>query len=112
MGNKSKVGAKKSSMPVGILSTPAWLAVKFYKVAISPVVHLTGARCRFYPTCSEYAMAAIEKHGAVKGIILSVCRLLRCQPLCKGGLDFVPEKFEWKKLFSQNKVDESGSLDN
>jgi len=46
--------------------------------------------CRFYPTCSNYAIEALEKHGAIKGIWLSVWRILRCQPFCKGGFDPVP----------------------
>ncbi len=52
--------------------------------------------CRFYPTCSEYSAEAIEKHGAIIGIILTVYRLLRCQPYCKAGFDPVPEKFGFK----------------
>jgi uncharacterized protein len=59
----------------------------FYKKAVSP--YLPGA-CRFTPTCSEYAAEAIKKHGAIKGLGLSVWRLLRCNPLCKGGYDPVP----------------------
>jgi putative membrane protein insertion efficiency factor len=46
--------------------------------------------CRFYPTCSNYAIEAIERHGAIKGILFSIRRILRCQPFCKGGFDPVP----------------------
>lgn len=46
--------------------------------------------CRFIPTCSAYAKEAIEVHGAAKGCLLSAWRLLRCNPLCKGGYDPVP----------------------
>jgi putative membrane protein insertion efficiency factor len=48
--------------------------------------------CRFYPTCSHYAFEAIETHGAVKGSLLAANRILRCQPLCKGGFDPVPPR--------------------
>ena len=48
--------------------------------------------CRFTPTCSAYAIEAIEKRGAFVGTLLSIWRILRCNPLCKGGYDPVPEK--------------------
>ena len=43
--------------------------------------------CRFYPTCSQYAIDAIEKYGAFKGFFMALWRVLRCNPLCKGGYD-------------------------
>ncbi|MDR1759474.1 MAG: membrane protein insertion efficiency factor YidD [Fibrobacter sp.] len=46
--------------------------------------------CRFYPTCSHYAVEAIETHGLIKGFYLAVFRILRCHPFCKGGYDPVP----------------------
>lgn len=61
--------------------------LRFYKQAISP--YLPDA-CRFTPTCSEYAMEAITKYGALKGGWLAIKRLARCNPLCKGGYDPVP----------------------
>ena len=100
-------------MPKGILSMPCWLLVRFYQIVISPIIHLIpNSGCRFYPTCSEYTLQAITKHGAIKGIIMGFCRILRCNPMCEGGFDYVPKKFEWNKLFSQNKVDENDSYDN
>ena len=63
-----------------------------YQNYISP--HL-GHHCRFIPTCSEYAMQALAVHGLVKGLILTVWRLLRCQPFAKFGYDPVPEKGKW-----------------
>jgi hypothetical protein len=61
--------------------------IGFYRLAISP---LFPPSCRFYPTCSEYAVEAIEKYGPVKGLRLSVWRVLRCNPFCRGGFDPVP----------------------
>ena len=61
--------------------------VRGYKKFISP---LLPPSCRFTPTCSEYAMEAISKHGALKGSMLSIWRILRCNPFCKGGYDPVP----------------------
>ena len=63
-----------------------------YKRWISP---LLGTNCRFMPTCSEYAMEAIEIHGAAKGFLLGFWRLLRCNPFGKVGYDPPPEKGMW-----------------
>lgn len=63
-------------------------AVRFYQRFISP---LSGPRCRFYPSCSSYAVTAIEKHGALRGTGLAAWRLLRCNPWNDGGVDDVPE---------------------
>ena len=61
--------------------------IRFYQVYISP---RHPARCRFEPTCSRYAIEAIEKHGAIKGGLYAVWRILRCNPFSKGGYDPVP----------------------
>ena len=63
--------------------------VRWYQRYISP---LSGPRCRYYPSCSSYAVTAIEKHGAVRGVRLAVWRLLRCNPWTDGGIDDVPER--------------------
>jgi putative membrane protein insertion efficiency factor len=65
------------------------LMIRLYQIGLSP---FWGSQCRFYPTCSCYAMEAIDKHGAAKGFFLSVYRILRCNPWSKGGIDPVPEK--------------------
>ncbi len=61
--------------------------IRFYKAALSPYL---GSRCRFTPTCSNYAIQAISKHGAFKGTGLALWRILRCNPFGKGGYDPVP----------------------
>ena len=58
-----------------------------YRWSISP---LLGPRCRFYPSCSEYAIAAVRNHGIIRGLFLTVKRLLRCHPWHPGGVDPVP----------------------
>jgi putative membrane protein insertion efficiency factor len=58
-----------------------------YRRWISPAL---PARCRFYPSCSAYALEAVQTHGAIKGIRLAIWRLLRCQPFNAGGYDPVP----------------------
>ncbi len=63
------------------------MLVKFYRKFISP---MRQPCCRFMPTCSQYALEALEKYGAVKGSWLAIKRILRCNPLCKGGYDPVP----------------------
>ncbi|MGN1098542.1 MAG: membrane protein insertion efficiency factor YidD [Clostridia bacterium] len=61
--------------------------IKVYRKYISP---LKSPCCRFYPTCSQYALEAFQKYGALKGLYLSVRRILRCNPFCKGGYDPLP----------------------
>lgn len=63
--------------------------IRFYQTKISPN---TPPRCKYYPTCSQYALEAIETFGAFKGFFLALWRLLRCNPFSKGGIDPVPEK--------------------
>ena len=67
------------------------LFVKGYRLAISPFL---GNNCRYYPTCSEYAVTAIGRHGAVKGSWLAAKRIGRCHPWHPGGLDPVPEPLD------------------
>jgi uncharacterized protein len=63
--------------------------IRLYQLTLSP---LLGPRCRFYPSCSCYAHAAIERHGAWRGAWLGLTRLLRCHPFAPGGYDPVPDK--------------------
>ena len=61
--------------------------VKAYRLLVSPML---GGSCRFNPTCSAYAIEALQKHGAAAGTYLSMARIARCHPWCEGGLDPVP----------------------
>jgi len=63
--------------------------IRMYQKYLSP---LLGANCRFSPTCSQYAIEAIQTHGAFKGGAYFLWRFVRCQPLCRGGYDPVPPR--------------------
>ena len=64
------------------------LPIKMYQLLISPFI---GASCRFSPTCSDYAIEAIDRFGIIKGTLLSIRRILRCNPLGSSGYDPIPD---------------------
>lgn len=68
--------------------------IRVYRKVISPIL---PPACRFVPTCSEYAIEAIEKFGPIKGSMLASYRILRCNPYSKGGYDPVPDEFTFKR---------------
>lgn len=70
----------------------AWTLMAYRRV-ISP---LYGDVCRYYPSCSAYALEAVQRHGAVKGMWLGIRRIGRCHPWAAGGLDPVPADFSWR----------------
>ncbi|WP_287129440.1 membrane protein insertion efficiency factor YidD [Candidatus Cyanaurora vandensis] len=72
--------------------SPLVSLIRLYQKGISP---LLGPHCRFYPTCSQYTLEAIERHGALRGTWLGASRICRCHPLHPGGVDPVPTKFQW-----------------
>lgn len=63
--------------------------IGFYRRYFSP---LKKPCCRFYPTCSQYAIEAVEEWGVIRGLALAVWRILRCNPFCRGGIDLVPKR--------------------
>jgi len=70
-----------------LLAAPRWILiglVRFYQRALSP---LLGKNCRFQPTCSQYMIGAIEKYGAIRGLLKGTWRILKCHPFSKGGYD-------------------------
>ena len=69
----------------------AAVLLRFYKNAISPALHgVAVSQCKYLPTCSEYAYAAVVRHGWLRGGWLALRRLARCHPFAKGGVDPVP----------------------
>ena len=79
-----------------LLRGPAMLLlalIRLYQRTISPML---GPSCRYYPSCSRYAVGAISTHGALKGTVLTARRLSRCTPFHAGGLDPVPARGSWR----------------
>ena len=74
------------------------LLVKGYRLLLSPWV---GNVCRYYPSCSHYALDALNRHGALGGSALAAWRVLRCNPWSLGGCDPVPERAPWQGLFTR-----------
>ncbi|HOJ50732.1 MAG TPA: membrane protein insertion efficiency factor YidD [Spirochaetota bacterium] len=72
------------------------IIIKFYQKILSP---LLGNNCRFYPTCSNYAIESFSKHNFIKAFLLSIFRILRCNPYSKGGYDPVPLKKEGRETY-------------
>jgi putative membrane protein insertion efficiency factor len=70
-----------------IIGTLLVVLIQGYRRWVSPLLRPS---CRFLPTCSEYALEALEVHGTWRGCALTLGRLLRCHPFCRGGLDPVP----------------------
>lgn len=60
--------------------------IRFYQVAISPRI---GSHCKYYPTCSEYTKQAVDKYGIIKGSLLGIIRILKCNPFSNGGVDLL-----------------------
>ncbi len=71
-----------------IMTTPLILMVRAYQMVLRPL--MPGNACRFHPTCSEYAIEALNRHGAWRGGLFSIRRILRCHPFARGGIDLVP----------------------
>lgn len=87
---EGKCDRNKCSFPAGLLI----LLIKLYQKTLSP---LLPQCCRFYPTCSHYAVEALRTHGFMGGFALMVWRVLRCNPWCPGGYDPVPPPKSGKK---------------
>lgn len=86
--------SKASGTIAGFLKRVAVFPILVYQKCISP---LTPPSCRFTPTCSNYAVEAIQKHGVLKGVCLAVWRILRCNPWGGHGYDPVPDEFHFFK---------------
>jgi putative membrane protein insertion efficiency factor len=78
----------------GILVAP----IRLYQRALSPAL---PARCKYHPSCSEYAVQAVRRYGVVRGVVLAGWRLLRCNPWSHGGVDFVEDQTLFRKRTSR-----------
>lgn len=77
-----------------IWASPVILLVRGYRKFISPYI---SNRCKYYPTCSSYSLECLEKHGLIKGFLLTLWRLVRCNPFSMGGVDYPPKMGKWKR---------------
>ncbi len=84
---KEFVGKMVKGPEIGLAAKGLLMLIKLYQAVVSPVFPGT---CRFYPSCSRYSYEAILRYGPVKGLYLSLWRILRCNPLHPGGFDPVP----------------------
>ncbi len=72
-----------------VLRSLAAAPIRLYQRAISPAI---PQRCRYYPSCSHYAVAAVKRYGVLKGLVLAAWRVLRCNPWSHGGVDFAADQ--------------------
>lgn len=89
LGEGALVEAAPESNRLGPLAGPVRVAFGLYRAGISP---LLGPSCRYHPTCSAYAETALTRFGLVRGLLLTLWRLLRCHPFARGGFDPVPAR--------------------
>jgi putative membrane protein insertion efficiency factor len=81
-----------------LLLSPLTLLISFYQKFISPAI---APRCKYYPSCSSYALTAIQSYG-LKGVAMAIWRVLRCNPWSHGGVDYVKVKTEEKTITEQS----------
>lgn len=82
-------------------------AIRWYQRRISPMF---GPCCKYYPSCSHYALTAIQRFGAIRGSVLAILRLMRCRPWSRGGIDDVPQRFSIFYRFRWSKAHEEPRL--
>lgn len=82
-------GGVSAAEPRSLLTVPLVWLIRLYQATISPIF---GPVCGYYPSCSAYGVTALERHGLVRGSLLTVWRVLRCNPWARGGVDHVPPR--------------------
>lgn len=89
-GTEKTIGARLRR----IAALPLLLPIELYRRVVSPFI---APRCRYYPTCSNYAVEALKTYGPIKGTILAAWRVVRCNPFSDGGFDAVEDQTLFKK---------------
>jgi putative membrane protein insertion efficiency factor len=90
---KPEITPERGNIAGRICTRMLLFLIRVYQVTLSP---LLGGHCRYVPTCSQYALEAIQEHGPWRGSALAIKRLLRCHPFVKGGYDPVPPRHKEK----------------
>ena len=101
LGKCDEAGGNPDRSNTGFFAGLCILLIRFYRCVVSP---LFPPCCRFQPTCSMYAISALQIHGFFKGSLLTVWRILRCNPFSKGGYDPVPPKGAWRPVNSDKEL--------
>lgn len=96
-GEEAPVSRETAPVGPSIAARLVLLPIRAYRRFLSPAL---GARCRYYPSCSSYAEQSIREMGAFRGAILAIWRVLRCNPLSKGGLDPVSNRSFFRSIAS------------
>lgn len=86
--------AQTSVYSLSFVARVLLVLISWYQRWLSPIF---GTQCRFYPSCSHYTQEAICRHGALRGSVLGVARICRCNPLCEGGNDPVSNTFTFRR---------------
>jgi len=97
-GIAGAAAARGESRAVGgaAKSLSAWVLLALLRLYMLLLAPFVGGACKFYPSCSNYAYEAVSRHGARRGSILAIKRLLRCRPFTQGGFDPVPDELQEK----------------
>jgi len=80
------------------------LAIRLYQTCLSPIL---GNHCRFYPTCSQYAIDALQEYGLVQGVLKATWRIIRCNPFSKGGYDPVKKEINISEPLNSEQKEEA-----
>ncbi len=102
---KVALAALQPHLPASMLARGLIALVRLYQWLVSPVIQaLAGRVCRFEPSCSRYAVACLETHGAARGSLLSVRRLCKCHPFHPGGYDPPPADWRARKTLGESRL--------
>lgn len=87
---------RRRTLLAWVVALPSLLIVALFRFYQRFISRYTPPSCRFFPVCSRYGVVAVQRHGAMKGLVLTSWRVLRCNPFNPGGVDRVPPEGEWR----------------